>query len=104
MMNDNNSYDKDDLESLDQNSQISTNNLLGKKKDKVDIPFCGCLSIQYYQPYFDVDTTDVSTRLWNAIIFCKREQNFLLLIQDRPDLYGPFWVKYIMNFYNSSIR
>ena len=61
-------------------------------KDVPDIPFCGCLSVRYYQPYFDVDTEDVKTRIAHAFIYCKREQNFLALIGDRPDLYGPFWV------------
>jgi len=85
--------DKDLDDSFDSTSASS--NLLGsglKKKTTPDIPFCGCLSIQYYQPYFDVDTDDITTRIWNSVIYCRREQNFLVLVQDHPDLYGPFWV------------
>lgn len=94
------SDDKDLDDSFDSTSASS--NLLGaglKKKTTTDIPFCGCLSIQYYQPYFDVDTADITSRIWNAVIYCRREQNFLLLVQDHPDLYGPFWVT--SNFINS---
>lgn len=71
-----------------------SSNLLGPQKqaDTPDIPFCGCLSIRYYQPYFDVDTEDIQKRISNAFIFCKREQNFLNLIGDKPDVYGPFWI------------
>lgn len=58
-----------------------------------DIPFCGCLSVQYYQPFFDVDTAEVLDRLMNSITFFAREQTFLTLVGDRPDAYGPFWVR-----------
>ena len=57
-----------------------------------DIPFCGCLSVRYYQPYFDVDTDDVISRVLNAVLFCGREENFLTKIGNKPDAYGPFWV------------
>ena len=26
-------------------------------KDQSDIPFCGCLSVRFYQPFFDIDTS-----------------------------------------------
>ncbi len=63
-----------------------------QKKPEVDIPFCGCLSVRYYQPFFDVNTSDVTSRLSSAFFYCKREQNFLEQIAERPDAYGPFWV------------
>jgi len=62
------------------------------KESNNDIPFCGCLSLRFYQPYFDVDTADISTRLMNALFYCRRENNFMTLIGDKPDAYGPFWV------------
>lgn len=90
MMKDSN-YDRKELDELD-NSQGSS--LLGNdnNREQPEIPFCGCLSIRYYQPYFDVDTADVTSRIANALIFCKREQNFLSFIGNRPDAYGPVWV------------
>lgn len=66
-----------------------------KPKEVQDIPFCGCLSVRYYQPYFDVDTDDITTRLKSSIFYCRAEQNFLATINDRPDAYGPFWVSEI---------
>lgn len=57
-----------------------------------EIPLCGFMSVQYYQPYFDVDTDDVYQRLIQSSFFCRREKNFLAFIGDKPDAYGPFWV------------
>lgn len=67
-------------------------------KEQPEIPFCGCLSVRYYQPFFDVDTTDVLNRIGSAVFFCNRDQNFLSLIGDKPDAYGPFWVTIILPF------
>jgi hypothetical protein len=68
-------------------------NLMGEQPKEVpDIPFCGCLSVRYYQPYFDVDTSDVTSRLVSALLYCRREQNFLAATSSKPDAYGPFWV------------
>jgi len=76
----------------------SANLISEKPKEQPDIPFCGCMSVRYYQPYFDVDTADVASRLTAAVIFCKSEQNFLSFIGDRPDAYGPFWISTTLVF------
>ena len=59
-----------------------------------DVPFCGCLTVRYYQPYFDVDTADVSARITSAIFYCRAgtADNFLATTAEKPDAYGPFWV------------
>jgi hypothetical protein len=57
-----------------------------------EIPFCGCLSVRFYQPYFDVDTVDISSRISCAMFYCRREENFLSLLKDKPDAYGPIWI------------
>lgn len=70
-------------------------NLTGKAKEEkqeIEIPFCGCLSVRYYQPYFDVDTQDIFNRIAHSFLFCRREENFLAAIGDKPDAYGPIWV------------
>lgn len=36
-------------------------------KEQQDIPLCGFASIQYYQPYFDVDTNEIRTRLISSL-------------------------------------
>jgi hypothetical protein len=57
------------------------------------IPFCGCLSVKFYQPYFDLDTQDVYNRIWSSLFFCRRQDTFLDSFATKtPDAYGPFWV------------
>ena len=63
-----------------------------EKSEMPEIPLCGCLSVRFYQPYFDIDSSDVISRLSNALFYCKREQNFLSRMRDKPDAYGPFWI------------
>lgn len=73
----------------EQGSSLLTEN---KPKENTEIPFCGCLSVRYYQPYFDVDTVDVTSRISGSLLYCRAEQNFLASVRERPDAYGPFWV------------
>ena len=85
---------KKDEEDDEMNLNSSSAGLLReeKKDESQEIPLCGCLSIRYYQPYFDVDTTEVIQRIMNAAFFCSRETNFMTMINDKPDAYGPFWI------------
>ncbi|KAM3570519.1 hypothetical protein VYU27_007420 [Nannochloropsis oceanica] len=53
---------------------------------------CGCLSVRYYQPYFDVDTAHVKDRILYAIFPFNKESTFIQLLGPNPDAYGPFWV------------
>lgn len=46
--------------------------------------------IQYYRPYFDVDTKDVGARIVKT--FVPLGQNFFEYVNPTPDLYGPFWI------------
>lgn len=57
-----------------------------------EIPLCGFMTVQYYQPFFDVDTVDITNRILASTFYCRREQNFVSLIGDKPDAYGPIWV------------
>lgn len=36
-----------------------------------DIPLCGILSVKFYKPYFDVDTKDITNRLYHALVSFK---------------------------------
>jgi hypothetical protein len=85
---------KGDEDDDDMNLNSSSAGLLReeKKDNDNDIPLCGCLSIRFYQPYFDVDTNEVIQRIMNAVFFCNRENNFMTMINDKPDAYGPFWI------------
>ena len=51
---------------------------------------CSCLTIEYYKPWFDVDTVDVTSRIKATVLF-NAPPPFLELIGGKPDLYGPFW-------------
>jgi hypothetical protein len=83
------SYEVDELDN-ERSTLIQDNS-----KDAIaDIPMCGFMSVKYYQPYFDVDTADIHTRLLHSTFFCRREQSFMTLISDKPDAYGPFWVSF----------
>ena len=91
--------DNDDDDEMNLNS--SSAGLLREEKksdDTSDIPLCGCLSIRFYQPYFDVDTNEVIQRIMNAVFFCSRETNFMTMINDKPDAYGPFWISTTLVF------
>uniref|UniRef100_A0A7S2UYF6 Protein YIPF n=1 Tax=Fibrocapsa japonica TaxID=94617 RepID=A0A7S2UYF6_9STRA len=74
--------------------------LLGKESPEPNM-WCGCLSVRFYQKYVDVDTDDVVNRLKSSVLFCKPPQNFLELLGDRPDAYGPFWVATTLVFFMS---
>ena len=62
---------------------------------------CGLLSLQFYQPYFDVDTSQVKARLLQAAVPMRHTEPFLRTGDDaegggdggEPDLYGPVWVR-----------
>ncbi|CAM9767985.1 unnamed protein product [Ectocarpus sp. 6 AP-2014] len=57
------------------------------------ISMCGLLSLQYYQPYFDVDTSEVKTKLLQAIWPMRKTASFLgEADSSKVDLYGPVWV------------
>jgi len=51
---------------------------------------CGFLTVEYYQPYFNVDTNDVVRRLKCTLMPWKG--GFFEVVDGRPDLYGPFWI------------
>lgn len=70
-----------------ENSSLIQDNNSGR-----EIPLCGCLSVQFYKPYFDVDTAEVLSRISHSLIYCGRSENFLALTNDKPDAYGPIWI------------
>ena len=89
-------HGEDDLNDDDLDAKHNSGNA-GSHNEKntnelPEIPFCGCLSIRFYQPYFDVDTADVISRISQAVFYCRREENFLAFMKDKPDAYGPIWI------------
>lgn len=47
-------------------------------------------TIEFYQQFFNVDTSEVLTRILKTIVPWKPD--FLSYIKPNPDLYGPFWI------------
>ena len=82
--------DDDEEMTMGSNSSLLKENR--KDEDTPQIPLCGFLSVQYYQPYFDLDTQEVINRVWNSLFFCRRQETFLETIIQKPDAYGPFWI------------
>jgi hypothetical protein len=64
---------KGSRDSLDPDDMEDTRPLVAEERgDSGDsIPMCGCMSVKYYQPYFDVDTSDVTSRIKAALFFCR---------------------------------
>ena len=66
-----------------------------------EMNMCGLLSLQFYQPYFDVDTSQVKARLLQAALPMRQAEPFLRTGDNaegegdggQPDLYGPVWVR-----------
>lgn len=59
--------------------------------------FCPFLNISYYQPYFDVTTTDVLNRMKSPFIIWK--DDFFESVAQKPDMYGPFWISTTLVFF-----
>lgn len=62
-----------------------------------NISMCGLLSLEFYRPYFDVDTDQVKARLLQATLPMRQATPFLDQTDAEqpggaPDLYGPVWV------------
>ena len=51
---------------------------------------CGCLSVEYYRPLFNVTTAEVGERAKAALLPFTAEP-FFAVIGDAPDLYVPLW-------------
>lgn len=84
--------DDDDLNATNSGIADESKTLLQGGAEHTEIPFCGCLSVRFYQPYFDVDTAEIMSRISHAMFYCKRSENFFAFTQEKPDAYGPVWI------------
>lgn len=50
----------------------------------------GFWTVDYYQPYFDVDTTTVLKRCYTTLL--PTSPSYLSILTPSADLYGPFWI------------
>ena len=96
-----NSKDDDEEMNLGASSNLIQKNSNTNESDN-SIPFCGCLSVKFYQHYFDLNTQDVVDRIGMTLFYCRRTETFLdFLSSHNPDAYGPFWVIYHFFLLNS---
>ncbi|EGR27849.1 Yip1 domain protein [Ichthyophthirius multifiliis] len=51
---------------------------------------CAILSVEYYQPYFNITSNEIIKRIKCCFVPTKPE--FLNIIKQNPDLWGPFWI------------
>ena len=56
-------FDADDEEMSSSDFLKRAPNGAGARVEAPSVPFCGFASLEYYQPYFDVDTHEVSDRI-----------------------------------------
>lgn len=65
---------------------------------------CWCFDLRSYQPYFNVNTSTIKTRLISSTLLHKlsstRSPSYFLtdIIKDQPDAYGPFWITMTLVF------
>lgn len=59
-------------------------------EEKPDEDAVSMWSFEYYQQFFDVDTTEVMWRCLRSLWPFKL--NFIQFVRTNPDFYGPFWI------------
>ena len=98
-LNDDNDFtDKDTLLSGEENgnaARSSGGNMAPQGNESSSRPkgLCSCFTVQYYQPYFDVDTSTVRKRVLRSLTAMQpSSRDFLTITQNNADLYGPFWI------------
>ena len=80
------------------NNNINTNtdypdsNLINKASEKTKTGWLDNINcnLTFLQSYFDIETDDIIKRLFASLIPCNK--NFINLVEQKPDLYGPFWI------------
>jgi hypothetical protein len=70
----------------------------GAAADSRTARLCAFLSVEYYRPYFDVDTGTVLQRLKSAVTPWNQDL-FASTPESGPDMYGPFWVAVSLVFF-----
>jgi len=65
---------------------------------ELDASNAKCWNIQYYQPWFDLDTNQELHRLKKALLPFLSSRFFDKELDEKPDLYGPFWITTTLAF------
>ena len=95
-MNNNNNINNNNINNNNFTNQNNNNqfgqNLVNNVSEQIKSSFIDKLkcNISFLQVYFDIDTDDIKNRLISSLN--PLNSNFIQLIKDKPDLYGPFWI------------
>ena len=84
----------DDDEEMNSNGDVSGAACSGRtrRSRRPRVPTVAARVQSYYKSYFDVDTVDVVSRIKSSTIYCGQDDQFVNMIDEKPDLYGPFWI------------
>ena len=77
---------------FDQQSQLTGQTELGEEKSY------SFWQIEFYQKYFNVNTSDVISRIVGSMTPTFSQSFLLNRIRPNPDLYGPFWISMTLIF------
>eukprot|EP00486_Rosalina_sp_Unknown_P006429 CAMPEP_0201578098 /NCGR_PEP_ID=MMETSP0190_2-20130828/24809_1 /ASSEMBLY_ACC=CAM_ASM_000263 /TAXON_ID=37353 /ORGANISM="Rosalina sp." /LENGTH=165 /DNA_ID=CAMNT_0048010897 /DNA_START=88 /DNA_END=582 /DNA_ORIENTATION=+ len=101
-----NNIDKDNNNNNKTNNASSTNIDIGytgnsdnkTPQNNTDASNAKCWNVQYYQPYFDLDTSDELIRIRKALLPFLAGEFYDKDLDEKPDLYGPFWITTTLAF------
>ena len=89
--NNNNNNNYNNFTNQNNNNQFGQN-LVNNVSEQIKSSFIDKLkcNLSFLQVYFDIDTEDIKNRLISSLN--PLNSNFIKLINNKPDLYGPFWI------------
>ena len=89
--NNNNNNNYNNFSNQNNNNQFGQN-LVNNVSEQIKSSFIDKLkcNLSFLQVYFDIDTEDIKNRLISSLN--PLNSNFIKLINNKPDLYGPFWI------------
>ena len=90
-INNNNNNNYNNFTNQNNNNQFGQN-LVNNVSEQIKSSFIDKLkcNLSFLQVYFDIDTEDIKNRLISSLN--PLNSNFIKLINNKPDLYGPFWI------------
>lgn len=91
--------DTESMEELINNEQVQPDSgNLDSNAEPTEVTQYSVWQIEYYQKYFNVNTTEVIAKLTGSMTPTFNQNYFNNQIRPNPDLYGPFWVTMTLIF------
>lgn len=83
---------KEITNAIKQQAAQKTSNILSSAKEKISTSILNKFNkkIEFIRKYFDVDIEEITQKLKASIVPLNKD--FQPLAEQRPDLYGPFWI------------